>query len=44
MSTRFFVLIALLASITALGACENTYRGAGQDLDEVSDEMKDGYN
>lgn len=39
------ILLTVLASVTlVISACENTYKGAGRDLDGVSDEMKDGWN
>lgn len=38
------IIAVLLLCGTALTACENTYRGAGRDLDNVSDEMEDGFD
>ena len=39
------IALTVLASATlAMSACENTYKGAGRDLDNVRDEMKDGWN
>jgi predicted small secreted protein len=41
--TMMFLALALCGTI-ALSACENTYRGAGRDMEKVSHEMQDGYN
>ncbi len=42
---RIGTLLTIITTATiAMSACENTYKGAGRDLDNVSDEMKDGWN
>ena len=40
MTTRFFTLTAALLTMLALGACENTWHGAGQDVEEAGEAMQ----
>lgn len=44
MKKLVMIIAALILCGTTLSACENTYKGAGRDLDNVSDEMEDGFN
>ena len=45
--TRYFQIFVLALTLggatVALSACENTWRGAGQDVENVGEEMQDDY-
>ena len=38
------LLLAISAGTVGLAACENTWRGAGQDVEEAGEEMSDDYD
>ena len=40
----FALLLTLGAGTVALSACENTWRGAGQDVEEAGEEMQGSYD
>jgi predicted small secreted protein len=42
---KFMTFILFMAAATlTLSACENTWRGAGQDIEETGAEMSDSYD
>jgi predicted small secreted protein len=38
------LLMTIMAGTVGLAACENTWRGAGQDIEETGAEMSDSYD
>lgn len=44
MKTRFLTLAAALLAVTALSACENTWHGAGRDVEEAGEAMQMQYD
>lgn len=41
---RTFLTVMLLTAVVGLGACTNTYHGAGKDIENVGEEMQQQYN
>lgn len=40
-TNKFFILTIALLSVLSVSACGNTWHGAGQDVENVGEEMQD---